>query len=603
MKLPKKLHDLKFPKSKENKEKKERKPLKIALPIKKKGEKAVKEKKPKTKGISLFAALISCSLIPLLISVLVMSIVSNSVIQGNLEEAEENTLKIVANNLASYCLDNEITAMNASDYYDYIDSLQSSGIEMAIIADGIPCTTSIKNENDFRIRDIEVSLNLGTDQALFENGYYDKNVKANEQEYYAYYTPIKQDGKIIAVAFAGQLKESVVGSIAKVRSLFIIIAVVLLLVSGILALVFSKHLTTLFARIGRRLRSLADGDLSKQRSFKSKIREISELVSAYDMAQEKLSATIGEVKNVSAELTTDITDVTAFSDESAQKAEQITQSVNDLTESAETMEQSVVTIHDQMQAIEQCVNDISDNADHLYKSAERMMRTNDEANAYLSEISENSETSVSAVETIAKQIRFTNESISRIDEAVELILSITEQTNLLSLNASIEAARAGEAGRGFSVVAQEIRKLAEQSASGAEMIRVLSQTITEQAEKSVELVDSVQASILAERETIEQTLSKYDEHSKDISQSVEEIQAIAEKTETLSVYKEQIAGNVETLKEISQANAENHEKVQDNVGQIIDSVQKVNGVCGKMGTNAGNLETSVDFFRIGSTEE
>lgn len=71
---------------------------------------------------------------------------------NNLEKNAEETLRIVAENLASYCYDNQITAINASGYYDYIDSQKEKGIEMGIIAEGTPCTTSIKNENDFRVR-------------------------------------------------------------------------------------------------------------------------------------------------------------------------------------------------------------------------------------------------------------------------------------------------------------------------------------------------------------------------------------------------------------------------------------------------------------------
>ena len=141
--------------------------MKKAQTKKQKREKVVNNKK---KGISLFG-FVGIIGIPLLISLLIFSIVAITVIRNNLESSEENTLRVAAQNLRSYCEDNGVTAMNASDYYNYIDGLKDSGIELAIIAPGIPCTTSIKNENDFRIREISLGIDLTADHALYANGY------------------------------------------------------------------------------------------------------------------------------------------------------------------------------------------------------------------------------------------------------------------------------------------------------------------------------------------------------------------------------------------------------------------------------------------------
>ena len=64
--------------------------------------------------------------------------------QNESEGSVQTTLHVTADNLAKYCKENEITAMNASGYYEYLDSLKEEGLEMAILADGIPATTSIK---------------------------------------------------------------------------------------------------------------------------------------------------------------------------------------------------------------------------------------------------------------------------------------------------------------------------------------------------------------------------------------------------------------------------------------------------------------------------
>lgn len=552
-----------------------------------------RKKTPGKKGIRLFAVMAILSLAPLIASIGIISIVSASVVRDNLEENTKNTLMIVANNLASYCYDNEITAMNASNYYEYIDSLKPYDIEMAIIAEGMPCTTSIKSENDYRIREIP----LGPDSEALEQGYYDRNVEIDGKVYYGYYVPIKADGRIIAVAFAGERQENVIGQIRNVIAIFVVIAAVLVLVFMVIVLLFSRNLSRLFDRIGRRINALSEGDLSRQKAESSPVRELGMLLDTTDTMQQKLSATIGDVTDASEKLTDDIREVTTLSENSANKARQISSSVDRLSESTVTMDENVRNINEQMMEIGNCVNDISESVEGLYSSSDKTLQTNNEAMAYMDAIMKNSVKSVEAVSDIQEQIRQTNASIAEIDQAVELILEIAEQTNLLSLNASIEAARAGEMGKGFAVVALEIRKLSEQSGKGAEMIKDVAQTISAKSQKSVQLADIVHEIIQSEQDNVSRTQAKFAEHSEDIHQSVEEIRSIAEKTEHLLQYKETIIGNVQELNSFSRENAADQEEVNENIGQIIKEVQRVNEHCRKMNDMAREMGQSVAYFK------
>ena len=549
------------------------------------------QKKQRKFKFSLFSMLITLSLIPLILSIGIISTISVYVTKNNLEEESQATLYIVANNLANYCRENEINAINASNYYEYLDSLKEQNIEMAIIIDGAPCATSIKNENDYRIREIEV-------QSENTEGYFDQQVVIDNKEYFAYYIPIESNGEVIGMAFAGELQENVTGAINSIVLTFAGIAVFLIVIFAILALTLSRGLVKSFRLVGRSVNALSKGDLSVQVTNKSPVKEMRVLLSEAEVMQKNLSEIIGKVKDVSQTLVDNIAEVTKESESSFGRANQITTSMQELSASTMKMGDYVQDIQTQMIEIGNCVNDISLSVDHLYNNSENIVKTNQEAKDNMDMIMTNSRQSVEAVRDIALQIKETNSSITEVDKAVELILSISQQTNLLSLNASIEAARAGEFGRGFAVVAEEIRHLSEQSAEGAEMIKNLAQTITQKSKKSVELADKVHSLIIHEQENVSKTQNKYEELSRDIIVSVEEIKSIANKTDNLTDYKERVIDNVQNLSAISEENTANNEEVNNNIDEITSEVQIVNDNCEKMNDMAKELEKSVAYFVI-----
>ena len=550
-----------------------------------------------TKRLSLFSLLIILCLLPLIISIIILSSVSLYVTKGNLEQAAKDTLFVVANNLANHCKENEINAINVTDYYDYLDSLKEQNIEMAIILEGAPCTTSIKNENDYRIREITFKKDVLAEREQLKGGYYEENVIIEGAAYYTYCMPIEVNGEITGIAFAGQKQEYVTGAIGDIVTLFIGAAALLVVIFAVITFLFSKGLSKSLKNVGKNVNALASGDLSKQKESKSAVREMNVLLEETKLMQENLSETIGKVKAVSEELVVDVSKVTQLSESSAGKAKAITTTMEELAGSGNAMAENVQDINTQMMEIGNFVNDISGNVDQLNNSTKVILQTNDEAKISMDTIMENSRKSVEAVNGIAEQIKQTNDSIGEIDQAVELILNISQQTNLLSLNASIEAARAGEAGRGFAVVAEEIRRLSEQSAEGAEMIKNIAGTIVEKSGRSVQLAKGVHELIALEQKNMTQTQQKYEALSQEINQSVAEIESIAEKTDYLTNYKEKVIENVQSLGAISQQNAASSEQVSANIGDIIGEFQMVNNHCEKMNEMAKNLEEAVTYFR------
>lgn len=556
--------------------------------------KVKKQKIPKKQGCSLFLLLMLLALAPVVLATVILSTTSLHLTRTNLEGSVQTTLHVTADNLAKYCKENEITAMNASNYYEYLDSLKEEDLEMAILADGIPATTSIKNENDYRIREIPMDQDLVSDGGT--EGYYDKNVVIEGNAYYGYYIPIMNDGRITAVAFAAERKNDITDALWEIEVVFLICAVGIVLLFGAICFFLSRALSSRMKETGDRVDALAEGDLSARNESHSIVREIRNLLLNTSQMQRNLAQVIGGVQEVSGELLNSVRQVAEGSNATMEQAEQISQAVDQLSAAAEEMAENVQNISDRMDEIGAAVNDISASAGQLQKDSEEMQDNSRKAGEGMEKIKTGSSRSVESVDTITSKIHETNDYIEKIDEAVALIFSISGQTNLLSLNASIEAARAGEAGRGFAVVAEEIRKLSEQSAAGAEQIKELAQGIMEKSGETVEQADVVKDIIREEQDYIITTREQYQQLEQSIRHSAEEIRKIAGETGHLSQQKEDILGNIGSLSAISEENAANNQQVNANIEEILTQIQTVGANCDKMKQISGELESSVAYF-------
>ncbi len=558
----------------------------------------VRKEKPKSgrKKLSLFAFMLSVSLLPLVISVAIVSVISYRVTSNNIVQSSQQMLLTVSKNLASHCIQNEVTVINASNHYDYIDSLKGQEIEVAIIFKDMSCVTSIKNENGYRIREIECNEDLFENPDQYTEGYFQENVLIDDKSYYACFTPIIANGEVTGVAYSSMPQNNVSEATHSLLVQTAVIAGVMLVLSIIVVLIFSQRVSRTFVRLGGRIDDLAKGDLRKQKEQKSSLREMHVLLNQTQVMQENLVHIISKVKSASNQLVESIGEVNGLSEDTYGRAKQIVESVEELTKSAEYMNTNVQEIAEQMEEIGECVNEMSDSVGELHRHSENILQTNDGAKANLEKIMDESRKSVEAVRDITAQIHETNNSIERVDEAVAMILSISAETNLLSLNASIEAARAGEQGKGFSVIAEEIFELSQQTAKGAEMIKQLAKTITNDSQKSVDLATQVQSMIVNEQDGLKDTFREYEKLSGDIGLSADEIRAIAQKTKELSEYKEKVIENVGNLGAVSEENTTSNEEVSGNISEIIAQVQNINADCSDMNDMAHQLEETMDFF-------
>mgnify|MGYP002678876447 FL=1 len=558
-----------------------------------------KGKGTKGKRLDFLKVIMLIGSVPLLSAIIILTICAAMRMENELETSTYARLRACAISVQKYFeWDIREEILEKDDVsYEFIDSLQKDEIELTFFEGDTRFITSIKDKNGNRAEGTKASEEVWN---IVKTGkdYQSDGIDISGVKYYVYYTPVcTDDGKVIGMAFAGE-KEAIVNDAKNNLMIsFVEIALVLTVVYLIILIWLARVIRKPLAKTAADIENIANGNISNEISGSSKIAETDKLITASRILKEKLNDIVSGVNEHVVNLQQDTASLKERADFCNDGTKQISQAMEELSVTAVTLAENVQDVNAKSLEMGNAITDIDGDVQVLSDNSNHMDKANEDAAKSIETVLDSSNRSSAIVEKITNQIEETNQAISSINEAVDLIMDITGQTSLLSLNASIEAARAGQAGRGFAVVADEIKKLSEQSAQGADAIKQVADNIFEKSNESVALVNEVRELIGKEQEDISVSKESFEILSKTINDNLVAVSRISEKTKQLDTIKQAIIGNINDLSAISEENAASNQEVSANITNIAESIDEMNAATGHVNNISEELAQLMEYFK------
>lgn len=200
------------------------------------------------------------------------------------------------------------------------------------------------------------------------------------------------------------------------------------------------------------------------------------------------------------------------------------------------------------------------------------------------------------METVS-EVKSLSEAVVNIDEIILSISDIADQTSLLSLNASIEAARAGEAGKGFAVVAEEVAELAKQSQNSTKEIAMILNDIKEKADKTTELMDSINKAMKLQSTTVEETLKIFEDITNADGKISENIESFNVIIQFVKKFSDELLKLIESLASSSEESAAIAEEVTASSLNQIEAVAKVKDAGDNILNIINELKNNIEKFK------
>ncbi len=418
-------------------------------------------------------------------------------------------------------------------------------------------------------------------------------------KYFCAYEPIKDgSGKTIGMLFMGVPKGEVEELQTSFLSSTIISTIVLVIIFSVIVVFAIKTMLKPLVEVQESMEKIAGGDLTGQPLAVNGDDEISRMAESANNLQKSIAGILHDIVDSAQQVAAASEELTASSQSTGESVQQVATSISSMA--GQTEQQSTT-----LEAINQTANELAKDMGDLHQSSTSMRSAAEQSREGAKEGHAAVANSMNAMQKMADQMTASSKVVEtlgdrskEIGNIVEAISGIAEQTNLLALNAAIEAARAGEAGRGFAVVADEVRKLAEQSGTAAQNISSIITGIQDDTARAMQAMNKGNEEVQAGTKIVEKTGEVFSAMEKHIDTLYDQIQQSLTRMATAEKETSKITDSIQEISEFSRKMSNEAQSVSAATEEQSAMVNDITDASESLANLAQKLQDEVTKFKL-----
>jgi len=421
-----------------------------------------------------------------------------------------------------------------------------------------------------------------------------ENVRANGTKNLFVYKKLVDTNSMVCALIPNKIFMGQLSSIKYIVAILIVLAVVFAgLVGGGISLSMNNSINYFI----RKLESVAKGNIGTKFNVKTK-DEFAQLALHMNEMLESVSGLLTDARDVSSEVSLSVQKVTDSSESISDSANHISRAMEEIEDGLSMQAEDTIagvnkmeSLADQIEAVEQETREIKEIADSAKTSI-------GDSVSQMAELQEKAQETTTITGQVISNIEKLNDQTKSIGTIIDTIADIAEETTLLSLNASIEAARAGDAGRGFQVVADSIKKLADQSVGAADQIRTIVENIDKETKGVVDKASMAGEIIQRQADVVTETKVSFDAMSKEVARLLDKVNLIIDSMEKIQEVKDSSVDKMSNISAVTQEAVASVSTITGRTQEQVTIVDELLGLSRKLAEQVQHLDESMNRFNI-----